>query len=122
MLYAILCYGDEGVFATMSREEENAAVACMGGVKQKYAAAGQLGPSLRLMKTSAGVTLRPGPDPLVLDGPYAETKEQLLGITIVNCATFEEALDAARLWASQKSFGSTELRPLEHFDPGLAAK
>jgi hypothetical protein len=119
MLYAILCYADEGTFAAMTAEEEAAAVSCMRGVKETYAANGQLGPSLRLMKTTAAVTLRPGPDPLVLDGPFAETKEQLLGVTIVNCKTFEEAVEAARLWASQKRAGSTELRPLEHFDPGL---
>nr|WP_247350678.1 MULTISPECIES: YciI family protein [unclassified Bradyrhizobium] len=34
--------------------------------------------------------------PLVLDGPYAETKEQLLGFYIVDCKNLDEALDVAR--------------------------
>jgi hypothetical protein len=122
MLYAILCYGDEGVFAAMSAEEGQAAVEAMGGVIEKFVADGQFAGSLRLMKTTAAVTVRPGPDWFVVDGPFAETKEQLLGLAIVDCKTFEEAVEAARLWARRKGSGSTELRPLESFQLGPAAR
>jgi hypothetical protein len=40
--------------------------------------------------------VRSGRQPFVIDGPFAETKEQLLGFYIVDCATLEAAIEAAR--------------------------
>ena len=48
------------------------------------------------MPTTAATTLRKDETPLVLDGPFAETKEQLLGFYVVDCADLDEALDIAR--------------------------
>ena len=45
------------------------------------------------MPTTAGTTLRKDSDPpLVLDGPFAETKEQLLGFFIIDCSDLTEAI------------------------------
>ena len=58
---------------------------------------GKLGPVARLLPTTAATTLRKDQEPpLVIDGPFAETKEQLLGFYIVDCADLEEALEIAR--------------------------
>src|SRR3546814_2929215 len=65
-------------------------------VHEKLAAKGRLGPVARLMPTTTATTVRPGHDPLVVDGPFAETKEQLLGFYLVDCATLEEAIEVAR--------------------------
>ena len=48
---------------------------------------------------------------MVLDGPFAETKEQLLGFYVVDCDSLEEALDFARDLAKANPGGAYEMRP-----------
>ena len=63
--------------------------------------------------TSAATTLRKDRDPpLVLDGPFAETKEQLLGFYVLECSNLDEALDAARELGAANPGGSYEIRPI----------
>jgi hypothetical protein len=50
----------------------------------------------RLLPTTAATTLRKENPPVVIDGPFAETKEQLLGFYVVDCKSLERALDVAR--------------------------
>ena len=74
---------------------------------------------LRLLPTTAAMTLRKTQDPpLVIDGPFAETKEQLLGFYIVNCEDLEEALEIARELGRANPGGSYEIRPLLVFNRG----
>ena len=80
MLYAILCYNYEDVVCSWSKEEDDAVMAKLDVVHERLAKAGKLGPVVRLMPTTAATTLRKDQEPpLVIDGPFAETKEQLLG-------------------------------------------
>jgi len=48
----------------------------------------------------------------VIDGPFAETKEQLLGFYLVDCDDLEQALDVARDLARANPGGAYELRPV----------
>ena len=97
MLYALLCYHQEDVVCGWSREEDEAVMVKLGAVQDKLARAGKLGPVARLLPTTAATTLRKDQDPpLVIDGPFAETKEQLLGFYVLECADLEEALQIAR--------------------------
>ncbi len=81
----------------------------------------RLGPVARLLPTSAATTLRKGREELVLDGPFAETKEQLLGFYIVDCIDLEAALETAReLARANPGTGSYELRPVGFYNPGGA--
>jgi hypothetical protein len=118
MLYAILCYNSESLVGSWTKEEDDAVLAKRAVVKEKLAAQGKLGPVARLMPTTAAVTVRAGREPLVLDGPFAETKEQLLGIYIVDCATLDEVIEAAR--GMMDETGAFEIRPLRMFTPGAA--
>jgi hypothetical protein len=71
------------------------------------------------MPTTAATTLRKSSDPpLVLDGPFAETKEQLLGFYVIECENLEAALDVARDLGKANPGGSYEVRPLRFFTPG----
>src|SRR3954470_21433658 len=79
MKYAILCYHDEDVVGAWSKAEDDAVLAKRAHTTNRLAAQGKLGPVARLMPTPAAVTVRSGDEPLVLDGPFAETKEQLHG-------------------------------------------
>ena len=120
MMYAVLCYNDEDVVWSWSKEEDAAVMARLGKVQQKLSREGKLGPSLRLLPTTSATTLRKTQDPpLVIDGPFAETKEQLLGFYILDVANLDEALDAARELAAVNPGGSYEIRPvaLYHADP-----
>lgn len=119
MLYAILCYDCEDTVGAWTKEEDDAVMAGLAVSQQKLAAEGKLGPVARLMPTSRAATLRAtvkGDRPLVTDGPFAETKEQLLGFFMVDCATQEEAVEAARLLGHGS--GSLEIRPVSFFNPG----
>ncbi|HEU4517907.1 MAG TPA: YciI family protein [Microvirga sp.] len=122
MLYAILCYDSEDVVGAWTKEEDAAVMERLGAVQRKLAAAGRLGPVARLLPTTAATTIRKGREPLVIDGPFAETKEQLLGFYVVDCASLEEAIEAAQdLARASGSAGAFELRPLAYFSAGSGA-
>jgi len=119
MLYAILCYDSEAVVGSWTKEQDAAAIAKLDVVQEKLARQGRLGPVVRLMPTTAATTLRKGKDTIVLDGPFAETKEALLGFFIVDCASLEQAVETAKdLGRASSSTGSYEIRPLRLFRPG----
>jgi hypothetical protein len=119
MLYALLCYNDEDAVFAWSQAEDEAVMAALGAVQAPLAKAGRLGPTARLMPTTAATTLRKNTDPpAVLDGPYAETKEQLLGFYVVECMDLEAALTVAKDLAKANPGGAYEVRPVRLFLPG----
>ena|SRR5256885_8524332 len=116
MKYAILCYHDEALVGSWSKAEDDAVLAKRGKVTARLGAQGRMGPAVRLMPTHAATTVRPGREPVVLDGPFAETKEQLLGFYVVEA----ENLDGAVAIAKELGHGETvtfEIRPLKIFLP-----
>jgi hypothetical protein len=118
MLYAILCYHDEDTVGSWTKEQDAAVMQKLSVVQEKLAKQGRLGPVARLLPTTAATTLRKGDPPLVLDGPYAETKEQLLGFYVVDCTNLDEALDVARDLAAANPGGAYEIRPVGLLRPG----
>ena len=119
MLYAFLCYNNENTVMSWTKEEDDAVMAKLAVVQQKLAGQGRLGPVARLLPTTAATTIRKGREPLVIDGPFAETKEQLLGFYVVECSTLDEAVETARdLARASSSAGAFEIRPLSVFRPG----
>ena len=96
-------------------------IAKLDVVTDKLAREGRLGPVARLMPTTTATTLRKGKETIVFDGPFAETKEQLLGFFIVECASLEEAISAAKdLAQASSSNGAYEIRPLRLLRPEAA--
>ena len=121
MLYAILCYNDESVVGSWSKQEDDAVMAKLTVVTDKLAKKGKLGPVARLLPTTAATTLRKGREALVIDGPFAETKEQFLGFYVVDCPSLEEAIETAKeLAAANPGPGAYEIRPVGYFRPGDA--
>jgi hypothetical protein len=116
MLYAILCYNDEQFAWSWSKEDEAAVMGGLARVRETLSREGKLGPSLRLMPTSTATTLSKSKD-LVLDGPFAETKEQLLGFYVIDVENLEGALEVARRLAKANPGGSYELRPIAVYNP-----
>jgi hypothetical protein len=120
MLYALLCYNDEKVVWSWDKAQEDKVMAQLGEVRGRLEKAGKIGPSLRLMPTTAATTLRKTDPPLIIDGPFAETKEQLLGIYILDVADLDEALDVAKDLGTANPGGSYEVRPLALYNAGGA--
>ncbi|HEX6958570.1 MAG TPA: YciI family protein [Ferrovibrio sp.] len=125
MLYAILCYNDETVVESWSKEKDAAVIAARGKVTDRLAARGRLGPVARLMPTTAATTIRTGKsqagtsgqEQFVLDGPFAETKEQLLGFYVVEADSLDEVVAIAREMKADEP-GAFEIRPLRVYMPG----
>jgi hypothetical protein len=122
MQYAILCYHDEKVTCAWSKEQDDAVMAKLGGVMDKLTRQGKLGPVARLLPTTAATTLRKDREqPIVIDGPFAETKEQLLGFYIVDCQSLDEVLEIANELGQANPGGAYEIRPVGVFIPGKTA-
>jgi hypothetical protein len=128
MLYALFCYQQEEVVASWSKEEDDAVMAKLGAVNDRLIREGKMGPIVRLMQTTAATTLRKtgknrglesgDEPPLVLDGPFAETKEQLLGFFVVDCSGLDEAIAISRELGQANPGGAYEIRPIALYLPG----
>jgi len=118
MLYAILCYHDEDVVGSWSKEQDAAVMSKLVVVQDRLKKDGRLGPVARLLPTTAATTLRKDDPPVVLDGPYAETKEQLLGFYVIDCENLDAAVKAARDLGAANPGGAYEIRPVAYFEPG----
>ena len=118
MLYAILCYDHEAVVGSWTKEEDDAVMAKLGVVQEKLSAMGRLGPVARLAGTKKARTFKRSGDAMVVDGPFAETKEALLGFFVVDVDSIEEAEEFAKeLGRAKESEGSYEIRPITFFAP-----
>lgn len=120
MLYAILCYNDEKAVSTWTKEEDDACMLRLAQVEDGMAQKGKLGPVVRLQNTTAATTLRKTSGaPIIVDGPFAESKEQFLGFFVADCDTLDEAIAFAKdLAVANPGAGAYEIRPLAIFKPG----
>jgi len=119
MLHAILCYNNEDAVWSWTQEQDAAVMARLEVVQDRLVKEGRLGPTARLLPTKHAKTLRKDREPaLIIDGPFAETKEQLLGFYVVNCQNLDAALDIARELGRANPGGSYEVRPIALFSAG----
>ncbi|WP_092426351.1 YciI family protein [Devosia crocina] len=123
MLYAVLCYNDEKAVSAWTAEEDAECMARLGAVQEPMRANGRLGPVVRLQNTTEAKTLRKtSGEPVVFDGPFAETKEQFLGFYVADCETIDQAVDFAKeLAIANPGVGSYEIRPLRVYLPSALA-
>ena len=109
MKYMLLIYVDEQAWTQEEMEQcygESTQVAHALNSKGQYLAASPLQP----VATATSIRVRDG-KPLVTDGPFAETREQLGGYFLVDARNLDEAIDiAACLPGAHK--GTVEIRPI----------
>lgn len=117
MLYAMLAYHVEETVTSWTQEEDDQLMEGMHRVHERLTAEGKLGPAARLGPTMNALTLRGG---TVIDGPFAETKEALLGFYVLDCATPDEAVAAARDLQRANPTAVYELRPIPLYLPGTS--
>lgn len=116
MEYLALIHADQSVWETLTDGERHAMYAQYGEFAEAARAAEVLVGGEELAATASATTVRLRDDQrLVTDGPYAEVKEALGGFFILDCPSFDDALDwAARIPAAEH--GAVEVRPV-HVDP-----
>ena len=112
MKYILLIYGDERVWASMSKEEMEKIYAEHRAFGEAMGKAGVIlgGSELKPVATATSVKFAGG-KPRTVDGPFAETKEQLAGYYLIEAANLEEAL----VWAEKMpgmASGAVEIRPI----------
>ena len=120
MLYAILAYHVEAEVMSWTAAADAALMADLTRVHERLTKQGQLGPAARLGATQKARTLRGPGDGLVLDGPFAETKEQLLGFYVVDFESDDAAIEAARELHRVNPSAVYEIRPIRLYLPGAA--
>ncbi len=118
MFYAVLAYHVEDTVQSWSPDEDAALMKDLLDVNDRLTREGKLGPAARLGATADAVTLRGPGDGMVIDGPFAETKEQLLGLYVLDCANRDEAIAAARDLKRVNPSAVYEIRPIMLYRPG----
>ena len=113
MQYMLLIYGNEGAYKSMQNKPEGKEMhAAYGAYTQALIKAGVMKGGDQLKDSTSATTVRiEGGKTKVLDGPYADTKEQLAGYYIIDVAD----ADAALSWAAKcpgATYGAMEVRPI----------
>ena len=112
MQYLLTIYADESGFQKMTKAEQEKGVAAYMAYSEALKQAGVYQGSNRLQPIATATTVRvANGKPQVLDGPYADTKEQLGGYFLIDVAD----LDSALSWAARcpgASHGVMEVRPI----------
>jgi hypothetical protein len=116
MKFMLLLWGDESVWEGMSEEEAAAQMSRWDDYTKQLEAAGAMVSGEGLQPSAAAKILRiAAGERTVTDGPFVETKEQLGGFYVIECASFDEALDwAAKLPSAD--YGATEIRPVIDYE------
>ena len=118
MLYAMLAYHVEAEVQSWTPEADAALMTDLLRVHDRLNERKLLGPSARLGATGKARTLRGPGDGIVIDGPFAETKEQLLGLYVVDCADEDAAIAVARDLRKVNPTAVYEIRPIALYLPG----
>ncbi len=112
MQYMLLIYGNEAGLQSASKADVDQMHAAYGAYSEALQKAGVIVGGNRLRPTASASTVRVANGKTqVLDGPYAETKEQLGGYYMIDVPD----LDAALSWAARcpgASHGAMEVRPI----------
>ncbi len=119
MRYMLLIYGGEAAMANATEAEQQAEMAKWTEYTEDMRSSGAFLAGDALQPTATATTVRDGGgEPLVTDGPFAETKEQLGGYYVLEVADLDEAIKWAHKCPGAR-YGSIELRPIMEF-PGTA--
>lgn len=109
MKFLLMIHGDETGWDALSEDEQQAR-------RERYGAVARRGEVLRateLGPTSSATTVRvQDGSTLVTDGPYAETREALGGLFLVEAASIDDALELAGALPAPGGRGGIEVRPV----------
>lgn len=119
MLYAILAYHVEEEVASFTPQEDAALMNDLNEVHEHLHREKRMGPAARLAATKGACVLRGPGKGVVIDGPFTESKEQLLGFYVIDCADRDAAIAAARNLRRANPTAMYEIRPVLLYRPGV---
>jgi hypothetical protein len=120
MLYAILAYHVEDEIASLTPQQDMALMVDLNRVHDQLNREKRMGPAARLGATEAACVLRGPGKGVVTDGPFTESKEQLLGFYIIDGADRDAAIAIARDLRQVNPSAIYEIRPVLVYRPGMA--
>jgi hypothetical protein len=110
-----MCCIDEKEWEALPHARREAVMQQYGEWVQGLSRSGQYLAGAKLQPTSSATTVRGrNGKPAVVDGPFAETKEQLGGYHVLECRDLDEALSLARRIPTLPVGGTIEVRPIAH--------
>ena len=114
MRYLLLICGDEKRLNNLPEPEATERHQAWGGYTEQLVAANKLrgGERLRPAATATTVRVNGSGSPLLSDGPFAETKEQLGGFYMVEAKDLDEAVELASKMPHLQDGGAVEIRPI----------
>ncbi len=116
MHYALLIYQAEGVSELRSQEDLEKALAAHRHFQKKAKDSNTFVVASELVPSHAATTVRDRSGKVtIIDGPFAETKEQFIGLYILECKNLDEAIEYAKLVPDVRT-GSVEIRPVAHLE------
>jgi hypothetical protein len=116
MLYVLLIYEAEDVSAGYSEADTDAALAGHRELQKRSKRDGAFVEANQLMRPETAISLRVrGGSPIVMDGPFTETKELLIGYYILDCASLDQVIEYAKQ-IPHASTGGIEIRPITYFE------
>ncbi|WP_323816003.1 YciI family protein [Cellvibrio sp. NN19] len=116
MKYLCLVYYDENIINKMTSEEWQSLNAECENCGQNLRDTGKMigGNALHPVATATSLRVRDG-KPIITDGPFAETKEQLAGFYMLDARDLNEAIQLARKIPPAR-LGTIEIRPVRELD------
>jgi hypothetical protein len=121
MQYMLLIYTNEEVGTQRSPDEFRSAMEAHRAIQEDTRTRGIFLGAAPLKPSTTATTVRMQADgkPLITDGPFAETKEQLAGYYLLDCKDLDEAIEfASRIpmcCAAAGTIGGVEIRPVKLF-------
>ncbi len=114
MQYMLMCCIEEALWEALPAPERESVMDDYHALIQEMVTSGAYRGGARLQSTDTATTLRRQGDELVtLDGPFAESREQLGGFHVVECQDLDEALALARRIPPLRVGGTVEVRPVD---------
>jgi hypothetical protein len=114
MQYLLMCCFDEELWAKISESQRDKIMQKYGEFVQGIVKSGHYRAGAKLGPSSTATTVREkNGKPVITDGPFAETKEQLGGYHLVECENLDEAISIALRIPTIPVGGSIEVRPVE---------
>lgn len=117
MKYLLMCCFDEKLWAKLPDSQRDKIMDEYGELVHELKRSGRLLASAQLDQRASAVTIREkNGKPVILDGPFAETKEQLGGYHLIECKDRDEAISFAMRIPTLAAGGSIEVRPILRTD------
>ncbi|MDB5862839.1 MAG: hypothetical protein JWO70_645 [Betaproteobacteria bacterium] len=119
MQYLLMCCFDEKLWEKIPQTERDGIMQEYGEWVQSAAGSGRYRTGAKLKSSASSTTVRArNGKPVITDGPFAETKEQLGGYHVLECKDLDEAMALASRIPTLRVGGTIEVRPIQQALPG----